>query len=95
MRGADGKEQHIATFTESQFKRAAAEAGRAPTVYGHADDALYDDAVAHVRKTGRPSISGVQRALGIGYNRAACLLETMEERGVISHSDHRGDRKVL
>lgn len=65
------------------------------TIFGHPEDDAYNDAVAHVRKTRRPSISGVQRALGIGYNRAARLLETMEERGVVSPPDHRGDRKVL
>lgn len=65
------------------------------TIFGEPEDPLYNDAVTHVRSTGKTSISGVQRVLKIGYNRAARLIETMEERGVVSPPDHRGDRKVL
>ncbi len=59
------------------------------------DDPLYSEAVRHVRDTGKTSIAGVQRVLKIGYNRAARLVEAMQERGVLSPPDHRGDRKVL
>jgi S-DNA-T family DNA segregation ATPase FtsK/SpoIIIE len=45
---------------------------------------LYDEAVAIVLKTRRASISGVQRQLRIGYNRAARLIEDMERAGLVS-----------
>lgn len=60
-----------------------------------AEDHLYESAVVAVRESGRASISHVQRVLKIGYNRAARLLEAMEDAGVVSVPDNRGDRKVL
>jgi S-DNA-T family DNA segregation ATPase FtsK/SpoIIIE len=51
---------------------------------GDADTQLYDKAVAVVTQTRRASISGVQRHLRIGYNRAARLVEQMEADGVVS-----------
>ncbi|MDR2012268.1 MAG: DNA translocase FtsK 4TM domain-containing protein [Rhodanobacter sp.] len=63
---------------------------------GGSDDAqLYDKAVAIVTKTRRASISGVQRHLRIGYNRAARLIEQMERDGVVSAPEHNGNRTVL
>lgn len=58
-------------------------------------DPLYDQAVAIVTETRRASISGVQRRLKIGYNRAARLIEAMEAAGIVSPPEHNGDRKVL
>ncbi|HEX7341059.1 MAG TPA: DNA translocase FtsK 4TM domain-containing protein [Rhodanobacteraceae bacterium] len=59
------------------------------------DNALYDQAVAIVTQTRRASISGVQRHLRIGYNRAARLIEQMEADGVVSAPQHNGTREVL
>ncbi len=59
------------------------------------DNALYDKAVAIVTQTRRASISGVQRHLRIGYNRAARLIEQMEADGVVSAPQHNGTREVL
>ena len=59
------------------------------------DMVLYDRAVAIVTKTRRASISGVQRHLRIGYNRAARLIEQMERDGVVSEPEHNGNRTVL
>lgn len=56
---------------------------------------LYDQAVAIVTRDNRVSISYVQRRLSIGYNRAAGLVEQMEENGVISAPNHAGKREVL
>jgi len=58
-------------------------------------DPLYDQAVAIVLKTRRPSISLVQRHLRIGYNRAARLIEQMERAGLVSSMQSNGNREVL
>ncbi len=58
-------------------------------------DPLYDQAVAIVLKTRRPSISLVQRHLRIGYNRAAWLIEQMERSGLVSPMQSNGNREVL
>jgi S-DNA-T family DNA segregation ATPase FtsK/SpoIIIE len=58
-------------------------------------DPLYDEAVAVVIKTRRPSISLVQRHLRIGYNRAARLIEAMEQAGLVSAMGANGNREVL
>ncbi|WNL48257.1 DNA translocase FtsK 4TM domain-containing protein [Dyella sp. BiH032] len=62
---------------------------------GDADTQLYDKAVRIVTETRRASISGVQRHLRIGYNRAARLIEQMEQDGVVSAPQHNGNREVL
>ena len=62
---------------------------------GGESDPLYDDAVKIVTESRRASISGVQRRLKIGYNRAARLIEAMEAAGVVSPPEHNGDRQVL
>ncbi|HET8899867.1 MAG TPA: DNA translocase FtsK 4TM domain-containing protein [Rhodanobacteraceae bacterium] len=62
---------------------------------GDGDNALYDKAVAIVTQSRRASISGVQRHLRIGYNRAARLIEQMEQDGVVSAPQHNGTREVL
>jgi S-DNA-T family DNA segregation ATPase FtsK/SpoIIIE len=58
-------------------------------------DPLYDEAVAIVLKTRRPSISAVQRHLRIGYNRAARLIEAMEQAGIVSAMQSNGNREVI
>jgi len=58
-------------------------------------DPLYDQAVQIVTETRKASISGVQRRLKIGYNRAARLVETMEAAGVVSEMQSNGQREVL
>jgi len=63
---------------------------------GNSDyDELYDQAVRIVTESRRASISGVQRRLKIGYNRAARLVELMEQQGVVSPPEHNGNRTVL
>jgi S-DNA-T family DNA segregation ATPase FtsK/SpoIIIE len=58
-------------------------------------DALYDQAVQIVTESQRASISGVQRRLKIGYNRAARIVEAMEAAGVVSSMQGNGSREVL
>ena len=62
---------------------------------GDEQDALYDEAVAFVTETRRASISSVQRKLRIGYNRAARMVESMEQAGVVSEMGTNGSREVL
>jgi len=62
---------------------------------GDESDPLYDEAVRIVTETRRASISGVQRRLKIGYNRAARLIEAMEAAGIVTPPEHNGDRTVL
>ena len=59
------------------------------------DDALYDQAVAIVAKDRKCSTSYIQRKLGIGYNKAARLVEQMEEEGVVTRANHVGKREIL
>ena len=58
-------------------------------------DELYDQAVALVAETGQASISMLQRRLRVGYNRAARMIEKMEEQGVVGPSDGVKPRNVL
>jgi recombination associated protein RdgC len=55
----------------------------------------YEHAVSIVRSTGKAGISHLQRQLGIGYNRAARLIEAMESQGVVSPPSNAGERTVL
>lgn len=59
------------------------------------DDALYDQAVAIVARDRKCSTSYIQRKLGIGYNKAARLVEQMEEQGVVTRANHVGKREIL
>jgi len=74
-----------------EFGEAVAGAGEV----GGESDPLYDQAVEVVLRTRRPSISLVQRHLRIGYNRAARLIEQMEQAGLVSSMQTNGNREVL
>jgi len=74
------------------------EQGDGGVLEGAADaeaDPLYDQAVALVLKSRRASISFVQRDLRIGYNRAARLIEQMENTGIVTPMQSNGNREVL
>src|SRR6476469_5317176 len=95
--------EHLKAQGEPQYIEGILEGG----VAGDGDDAvsvegadaetdpMYDQAVAVVLKTRRPSISLVQRHLRIGYNRAARLIEQMERAGLVSAMQTNGNREVL
>ncbi|SIS55316.1 DNA translocase FtsK [Roseivivax lentus] len=59
------------------------------------EDAQYDEAVEIVARDRKCSTSYIQRKLGIGYNKAARLVEQMEENGVVSAANHVGKREIL
>lgn len=62
---------------------------------GDESDPLYDEAVRIVTESRRASISGVQRRLKVGYNRAARMVEAMEAAGVVGPLESNGNREVL
>ncbi len=64
-------------------------------VDGNDDDDLYEDARATVMETGKASTSFLQRKLGVGYARAARLIDMMEERGVVGPGNGSKPREVL
>ncbi len=70
-------------------------AGSGPGLPSGEADPMYDQAVGIVLQHRRASISLVQRHLRIGYNRAARLLEQMEQSGVVSAMGHTGNRDIL
>jgi S-DNA-T family DNA segregation ATPase FtsK/SpoIIIE len=61
---------------------------------GESND-LYDRAVSVVTRDGKASTSYIQRRLQIGYNRAASLIERMEQEGVVGPANHAGKREIL
>ena len=74
---------------------AADSAAGEPAAGDAESDPLYDEAVRMVTESGRASISGVQRRLKIGYNRAARMVEQMEAAGVVGPVQSNGSREVL
>ena len=71
-----------------------AAAASLPDISGESDP-LYDQAVFLVTESRRASISGVQRRLKIGYNRAARMIEQMEEAGIVGPLQSNGSRQVI
>ena len=69
--------------------------GGAEDVEDAEQDAMYDDAVRMVADTRRCSTSWLQRKLGLGYNRAARIVEMMERRGLVGPANGAKDREVL
>lgn len=66
-----------------------------PVFVGHDQDPLYAEAVKFVLESRRPGISAIQRKLKIGYNRAARMLEWMENQGIVTPPDTNGGREVI
>jgi S-DNA-T family DNA segregation ATPase FtsK/SpoIIIE len=64
---------------------------------GQAGDAtdLYQQAVQVVQRDKKASTSYIQRRLQIGYNRAASLMERMEQEGIVGQPNHAGKREIL
>ena len=58
-------------------------------------DQLYKNAIELVKSEGKASTSFLQRKLQIGYNRAARIIDMMEDDGIVSKANHVGKREVL
>jgi len=89
-----GVPEYLDAITEEDEEE---ESGGGPAGTGNMaeSDDPYDQAVAVVLRDGKASTSYIQRRLGIGYNRAASLIERMENEGVISAANHAGKREIL
>ena len=97
---SDEEVEKVVSFLKKQgvpeyIEQVTQEPEEAPDMEISSGDDLYDQAVAIVTRDGRASTSYVQRRLSIGYNRAARLIEQMEEQGVISPPNHAGKREIL
>ncbi|HJP03625.1 MAG: cell division protein FtsK [Chromatiales bacterium] len=93
---ASGEPTYIDEVTEGPSAPIPGLAGEPGAGAGDGEeDPLYDQAVQIVIETRRASISGVQRRLKIGYNRAARLVESMEAAGIVSPLESNGTREVL
>lgn len=66
-----------------------------PQLHGTVHDPLYMAAVNFVLETGRASVSATQHRLKIGYNRAARLIEAMEQAGIVTPMNRNGAREVV
>ncbi|MEM9707004.1 MAG: DNA translocase FtsK 4TM domain-containing protein [Pseudomonadota bacterium] len=90
-----GKPEYVQAVTELDEEGEGADLGLDIGGNTSSGDALYDKAVAVVLRDRKASTSYVQRRLQIGYNRAATLIERMEDEGVISPANHAGKREIL
>jgi DNA segregation ATPase FtsK/SpoIIIE, S-DNA-T family len=95
QQGKPQYEEEILISNLAESGSTASLAGIEPTEYDNEQDPLYDEAVRIVTESRRASISGIQRRLKIGYNRAARMVETMESAGVVGPQESNGNREVL
>jgi S-DNA-T family DNA segregation ATPase FtsK/SpoIIIE len=91
---SQGQPEYVEAVTEDAEDDAAFSAMAGEDGEG-SGDGLYDQAVALVIRERKCSTSFVQRHLQIGYNRAARIVERMEQEGLISSANHVGKREVL
>ena len=96
---SQGEPQYVEGVTEGELDMKNKDAGSLfdKTSFGSSSskEDLYEQAVSIVRNDKKASTSYIQRRLGIGYNKAATLIERMEEEGIITPADHVGRREVL
>jgi len=92
-----GVPEYLDAITEDDDDGDGADSGPSGGGSGNLADSddPYDQAVAVVLRDGKASTSYIQRRLGIGYNRAASLIERMEKEGLIGPANHAGKREIL
>ena len=88
---AQGAPEYLDTITLGDDDEFASDADEA----GTSGNSLYDDAVEIVLRDQKASISYLQRRLSIGYNKAATLVEDMENNGILSAPSPNGKREIL
>ena len=87
--------EYVEAVTEGELNTKDSPAVFDSTAMGANDNDLYAQALAIVRNDKKASTSYIQRKLRIGYNRAAALIDRMEEEGIVSAADHVGRREVI
>ncbi|MBU2992146.1 DNA translocase FtsK 4TM domain-containing protein [Octadecabacter sp. 1_MG-2023] len=94
---AYGPPEYFSGVVEGPAEESASNIDQVLGLGGNTDgeDALYDTAVAIVAKDRKCSTSYIQRKLAIGYNKAARLVEQMEDEGIVSAANHVGKREIL
>ncbi|NYZ15922.1 DNA translocase FtsK [Azospirillum sp. RWY-5-1] len=91
---AQGSPNYVTAIIEEEEEAVADEDDDSSGGGGGADD-LYMQAVSFVVREQKVSVSSIQRQLQIGYNRAARLVERMEQERIVSPANHQGKREVL
>lgn len=91
------KAQGVPEYLDAVMEDDEDEGGSAPSGTSNLEnsDDPYDQAVAVVLRDKKASTSYIQRRLGIGYNRAASIIERMEEEGIVGPANHAGKRDIL
>lgn len=89
-----GSPDYITNFSEN-FQLAQEGNGGSTGATSGEDDALYDEVVAFVMETRKVSASSIQRKFSIGYNRAARIVDSLEQNGIVSAMDKGGKRQLL
>ncbi|MDC0339819.1 DNA translocase FtsK 4TM domain-containing protein [Pelagibacteraceae bacterium] len=87
---AQGKPDYIEEITAQENKETTT-----MLASEDAEDEFYNQALEIIKTEGKASTSFLQRKLQIGYNRAARIIDMMEEKGVVSKANHVGKREVL
>ncbi|MEP9374662.1 DNA translocase FtsK [Mesorhizobium sp. KR1-2] len=92
-----GVPQYLDAITEDDGEDEAESSSKGGGGGGNFEDSddPYDQAVAVVLRDGKASTSYIQRRLGIGYNRAASIIERMEQEGIVGPANHAGKREIL
>ncbi|MBF7684775.1 DNA translocase FtsK 4TM domain-containing protein [Acinetobacter sp. B10A] len=87
----DYVDEILTPYDEEQVSRSGSDDGESSPD----TDVLYDQAVAFVLETRKATASSIQRKFSLGYNRAARLIDTMEENGIVSSMGANGKRDIL
>ncbi|EDY85423.1 cell divisionftsk/spoiiie [gamma proteobacterium HTCC5015] len=95
LKRTSGEPEYIDSILEESSEPLPGMSPEAAGGGGEELDPLYDQAVRVVTESRKASISYVQRRLKVGYNRAASMLEVMEEQGVVTKAEGNGSREVL
>ncbi len=92
-----GAPDYLDEITVDDDEEPAAGGGKGGKTSGHApeSDDPYDQALSIILRDGKASTSYIQRRLGIGYNRAASIIEEMEKQGIVGPANHAGKREIL
>jgi S-DNA-T family DNA segregation ATPase FtsK/SpoIIIE len=96
-----GRPDYLGTVTEDEGDEEDEDGSSQEAVFdksamgGDDSDELYDKAVKVVMKDRKCSTSYIQRRLSVGYNRAASLVERMEQEGLVGPANHVGKREII